>query len=80
MRRWSGAERRAQLVEVGRKLFAERGFEATSVTWLFQWFQEFILKPQHVSGQWAYAIAMAFSMTLSTMMFYFGYRYVPGER
>lgn len=29
--RLSAAERRAQLVEVGRALFAERGFEATSV-------------------------------------------------
>ena len=55
-------------------------FASTSVTWLFQWFQEFILKPQHVSWQWAYAIAMAFSVTLSTMMFYFGYRYVPPVR
>jgi len=29
--RMSGAERRAQLIEVGRKLFAEKGFDGTSV-------------------------------------------------
>ena len=29
--RMSGAERRAQLVDVGRKLFAEKGFDGTSV-------------------------------------------------
>jgi len=55
-------------------------FASTSVTWLFQWFQEFIVKPQHFGWQWGYAIAMAFSVTLSTMMFYFGYRYVPRRR
>jgi membrane protein len=55
-------------------------FASTSVTWLFQWFQEFIVKPQHVGWQWAYAITIAFSVTLSTMMFYFGYRYVPRRR
>ena len=27
----SGAERRAQLIDVGRKLFAEKGFDGTSV-------------------------------------------------
>ncbi len=55
-------------------------FASTSVTWLFQWFQEFIVKPQQVGWQWAYAITIAFSVTLSTMMFYFGYRYVPRRR
>ena len=29
--RMSGAERRAQLIDVGRKLFAEKGFDGTSV-------------------------------------------------
>jgi membrane protein len=55
-------------------------FASTSVTWLFQWFQEFIVKPQHFAWQWAYAITIAFSVTLSTLMFYFGYRYVPRRR
>ena len=55
-------------------------FASTSVTWLFQWFQEFIVKPRHVGWHWAYAITIGFSVTLSTMMFYFGYRYVPRRR
>jgi membrane protein len=50
------------------------------VTWLFQWFQEFILKPIHIGSRWTYLITVAFSVTLSTMMFYFGYRYVPRRR
>jgi len=55
-------------------------FASTSVTWLFQWFQEFIVKPHHVAGRWAYAITLSFSITLSSLMFYFGYRYVPRRR
>ena len=55
-------------------------FASTSVTWLFQWFQEFIVKPYHVGWQGAYAITIAFSITLSSLMFYFGYRYVPRRR
>jgi membrane protein len=55
-------------------------FASTSVTWLFQWFQEFILRPRHVASEWAYAITLGFSVTLSTIMFYFGYHYVPRRR
>jgi membrane protein len=55
-------------------------FASSSVTWLFQWFQEFIVKPHHVGWQWVYAITIAFSITLSSLMFYFGYRYVPRRR
>jgi membrane protein len=55
-------------------------FASTSVTWLFQWFQEFIVKPNHVGWRSAYAITVAFSVLLSMMMFYFGYRYVPRRR
>lgn len=55
-------------------------FASTSVTWLFQWFQDFVVRPSHVSRQWAYAITIAFSVTLSSLMFYFGYRYVPRRR
>ena len=55
-------------------------FASTSVTWLFQWFQEFIVKPYHVGWQGAYAITIAVSVALSTIMFYFGYRYVPRRR
>jgi membrane protein len=55
-------------------------FGSTSVTWLFQWFQEFVVRPNHVGGQWTYAITIGFSVILSTMMFYLGYRYVPRRR
>jgi membrane protein len=55
-------------------------FAASSVTWLFQWFQDFVVRPAHLSSGWAYAITVAFSVTLSTMMFYFGYHYVPRRR
>ena len=55
-------------------------FASTSVTWLFQWFQDFVVRPSHVSRQWVYAITIAFSVTLSSLMFYFGYRYVPRRR
>jgi membrane protein len=55
-------------------------FAASSVTWLFQWFQDFVLRPAHIASEWAYATTIAFSITLSTMMFYFGYRYVPHRR
>ena len=55
-------------------------FASTSVTWLFQWFQQFVLKPIHVTSEWTYAITVAFSVTLSTMMFSLGYRYVPRRR
>jgi membrane protein len=55
-------------------------FASTSVTWLFQWFQEFVVRPNHVGWRWAYAITIGFSVILSTMMFYFGYRYVPRRR
>ena len=55
-------------------------FAASSVTWLFQWFQEFIVRPAHLAPEWLYSITIAFSVTLSTMMFYFAYRYVPRRR
>jgi membrane protein len=55
-------------------------FASTSATWMFQWFQEFIVRPNHVAGRWAYSITIAFSITLSTAMFYLGYHYVPRRR
>lgn len=55
-------------------------FASSSVTWLFHWFQEFILKPIPAASGWTYTITVGFSVALSTMMFYFGYRYVPRRR
>jgi len=55
-------------------------FAASSVTWLFQWFQDFVVRPAHLAPEWALGITIAFSVVLSTMMFYFAYRYVPRRR
>jgi membrane protein len=55
-------------------------FAASSVTWLFQWFQDFVVRPAHVGPEWAYATTVGFSVTISTIMFYFAYRYVPRRR
>jgi membrane protein len=55
-------------------------FASTSATWLFQWFQEFVVRPHHVGWRGAYALSIGFSVVLSTLMFYFGYRYVPRRR
>jgi len=55
-------------------------FAASSVTWLFQWFQDFVVRPAQLASEWSYGITIGFSVTLSTMMFYFAYRYVPRRR
>jgi membrane protein len=56
-------------------------FAASSVTWLFQWFQqEFVLRPGMVAPRWLYWTTVGFSVTLSTVMFYFAYRFVPRRR
>ncbi len=55
-------------------------FAVSSVTWMFQWFQEFILEPAQLSATWIYVTTVVFSVAISTAMFYFGYRYVPRKR
>lgn len=55
-------------------------FAASTVTWLFQWFQDLILEFVHLSGDWLRATSIAVSLALSTAMFYVGYRYVPRRR
>ena len=55
-------------------------FLASVVTAIFQWFQEFFLEAMGVPWQWLYWTAVAFSLSLSTAMFYFAYRYVPHRR
>jgi len=55
-------------------------FLASVVTAIFQWFQEYFLEAIGVPWIWLYWIAVAFSLSLSTAMFYFGYRYVPRRR
>lgn len=55
-------------------------FAASSVTWVFQWFQEVFFEALHVPGVWWYWTTGAFSVTLSAIMFYFAYHYVPRRR
>src|SRR5688572_15308603 len=55
-------------------------FAVSSVTWMFQWFHDFILLPAHLSPTWIYITTVAFSLAISTAMFYCGYRYVPRKR
>jgi membrane protein len=53
-------------------------FAVSSLTWLFQWFQEFVLTD--VAPRWLYVTTVGFSLGLSTVMYYLGYRYVPLRR
>ena len=55
-------------------------FAMSSVTWMFQWFHDFILEPAQMSAKWIYVTTVVFSIGISTAMFYFGYRYVPRRR
>jgi membrane protein len=53
-------------------------FASSSVTWFFQWLQGGVLR--EIGSRWSYTVTLAFSVALSTLMFYFGYRYVPRRR
>jgi membrane protein len=55
-------------------------FAASSVTWVFQWFQELFFQALRVPSVWWYWTTGAFSVTLSAIMFYFAYHYVPRRR
>ena len=52
-------------------------FAITAITWAFYWFQVFVLAPANMPADWLSALTLAFSLTLSMVMFYLGYRYVP---
>ncbi|HXH84032.1 MAG TPA: YihY/virulence factor BrkB family protein [Candidatus Tectomicrobia bacterium] len=55
-------------------------FLASSATWLFQWLQDVVARPPHVSTRTAWVSTLAFSVVLATTMFYLAYRYVPRRR
>lgn len=55
-------------------------FAASTVTWVFQWFREFVLRPVHAFAPWIGATSLGLSLALSTTMFYLAYRYVPRRR
>ncbi len=52
-------------------------FALTALTWAFYWFQVFVLLPANVPGAWLAALTLGFSLLLSMLMFYLGYRFVP---
>jgi membrane protein len=69
------------LVDVGMVLLlAVLLFIVMAVTWLMQWFQEFVLEPVHVPRPWIHRFTIAVSVAVSAVMFYLGYRYVPYRR
>jgi membrane protein len=55
-------------------------FLATVASWVMEWIQTFLLEPVNVSRQWIGAALVAFSLLVSTVMLYFGYRYLPRRR
>jgi membrane protein len=55
-------------------------FAATVVTWVVQWFQDLVLETSPVPLAWAQFVPIGLSLTLSGVMFYLGYRYVPYRR
>jgi membrane protein len=55
-------------------------FVTSSVTWLFQWFQEYVLDPILIDVRGIYFTTLLFSLGLSTAMFYLAYRFVPRRR
>jgi membrane protein len=60
------------VVALGLLLFA-----ITAITWAFYWFQVFVLAPANLPGNWLGATTLGFSLALSMLMFYLGYRFVP---
>ena len=55
-------------------------FGVITLTWGVYWFQAFVLEPANLPAGWLSAFTLAFSLGLSVIMFYLGYRYVPVRR
>jgi len=55
-------------------------FFASSVTWVFQWVQDFVVQALLMPRAWVYYTTLAFSVAVSTVMFYLTYRWVPLRR
>ncbi len=55
-------------------------FVLSAATWILYWLQFFVLRPTHVPAFWINAFALVGSLSLSTVMFYLAYRYVPRRR
>ena len=55
-------------------------FGATIATWVYQTLEFFVLEPSNLPTRWINAANVAFSIVLSTVMLYLGYRFVPRRR
>jgi len=55
-------------------------FVGTVATSVMEWVLTFLLEPVNVPKQWIGAAWVAFSLTVSALMLYFGYRYLPRRR
>ncbi|MGH7355306.1 MAG: YihY/virulence factor BrkB family protein [Candidatus Rokuibacteriota bacterium] len=55
-------------------------FFASSVTWVFQWLQELVVREVLMPRVWVYYTTLGFSVAVSTVMFYLTYRWVPLRR
>jgi membrane protein len=55
-------------------------FAATVVTWVVTWFQEIVQAAATGPLPWMHWVPLVFSIVLSAVMFYLGYRYVPYRR
>jgi membrane protein len=52
----------------------------TVATWIFDWFEAFILEPAGVSSRWLNVASAGFSIAVSAATFYLAYRYMPRRR
>lgn len=55
-------------------------FALMAITWAFYWFQLFVLGPANLRSEWLSATTLVFSLVLSLILFYLGYRFVPVRR
>ena len=52
-------------------------FGLMAITWAFYWFQVIVLATANVPRDWLAGLTLSFSLLLSMLMFYLGYRFVP---
>ncbi|MBI2218563.1 MAG: YihY/virulence factor BrkB family protein [Candidatus Rokubacteria bacterium] len=55
-------------------------FAATIATWMFNWFEAFVLEPAGVSSRWLNITNLGFSVAVSAVTLYLAYRYMPRHR
>jgi membrane protein len=55
-------------------------FVVSTVTWLYHWLRTFAVPALEIPPQWVGYGGLPLSLTLSTVMFYLAYRYVPLRR